>query len=154
MNLGDEPYKQRTIRFLERIAVGGWRMKIYGISILGSEVPIGLEVAAVSAAKNVLPSPAQGEGRSGVGFVTVHAAPRRCYVLISWWAECNELHQQILSAPVGEGFSLAPHPTPAIGCVWELGVTDFERRAWIVDVLRPKEPLISRYLEREYNDVF
>lgn len=24
---------------------------------------------------------------------------------------------------------------PAAGCVWELGIIDFERRAWLADVL-------------------
>jgi hypothetical protein len=38
---------------------------------------------------------------------------------------------------------------PAAGCVWELGIIDFERRAWLEDVLMsPDGPDVERYLER------
>jgi hypothetical protein len=38
---------------------------------------------------------------------------------------------------------------PAAGCVWELGIIDFERRAWIEDVLKGRD--VDRYLERSIN---
>ncbi|MGO2037221.1 MAG: hypothetical protein ACTH2U_12135 [Brevibacterium sp.] len=154
MNSAGGAYRPRSVRFLNRVAVGDWTMKLYGISIAGSEVPEALTTAAVRAAKEALPSPVKGDRTSGIGFITAHAAPSRSYVLISWWAEHNELHQLILSAPPGRAGELAPHPTSAIGCVWELGVTDFERRAWITDILRPGEPHLSAYLEREYDEIF
>ena len=41
---------------------------------------------------------------------------------------------------------------PAAGCVWEMSVLDFERRAWIEDVLaNPNGPDIDRYLTRRFN---
>jgi hypothetical protein len=77
----------------------------------------------------------------GVGFVVVHAAPARSYVLVCWWSDENEIHQRMFSAPAGRPESLAPHDGAAIGCVWELAVTDFERRAWLAHVLaRPAGP--------------
>jgi hypothetical protein len=37
--------------------------------------------------------------------------------------------------------------------VWELGAIDFERRAWLEDVLaNPEGPDVERYLAREYNE--
>ena len=39
------------------------------------------------------------------------------------------------------------------GCVWELAIVDFERRAWIEDVLlNPPGPDLERYLERRLDE--
>jgi hypothetical protein len=41
---------------------------------------------------------------------------------------------------------------PAAGCVWEIEVVDFERRAWLEDVLaNPDGPDIERYLSRSFS---
>lgn len=155
MSPQNESYQPRAVHFLRLASINDCQIKLYGISVAGSEVPDALMTAALRAAATVLPPPDEGEGTPGVGFIVAHAAPSRYYVLISWWAERNELHQQILSALPGRADDLAPHPTSAIGCVWELGVTDFERRAWIADILaRPEQPDFSSYFERQYNEIF
>ncbi|TDD46130.1 hypothetical protein E1286_21795 [Nonomuraea terrae] len=101
----------------------------------------------------MLPAPAVAPDRYGVGFVIAHDAPRLCYALACWWAERNEVHQRILSAPADRPEHLAPHPSEAAGCVWELSVTDFERRAWITHVLaNPGGPDLDAYLAQEYDD--
>jgi len=47
--------------------------------------------------------------------------------------------------------ALAPHPSLAIGYIWELAVTDFERRAWIENVLvSPTGPNLDAYLEAQF----
>ena len=41
---------------------------------------------------------------------------------------------------------------PPAGCVWELGINEFERQAWFADVLaNPAGPNLDRYLERRLN---
>jgi hypothetical protein len=53
----------------------------------------------------------------------------------------------MLSAPLRQPADLTVHPGPAIGCVWELAVTDFERRAWLDHVLaNPHGPSLDAYL--------
>lgn len=48
--------------------------------------------------------------------------------------------------------ALAPHDSHAIGCVWELEIIDFERRAWHDHVLSgPDGPSPERYLAQELN---
>jgi hypothetical protein len=38
------------------------------------------------------------------------------------------------------------------GCVWELEIVDFERRAWLEDVLsNPAGPDIDAYLDRSFS---
>jgi hypothetical protein len=74
-----------------------------------------------------------------------------CYALIHWWASANEVHQRLLSAPVNDPGALSAHPTPAIGCVWELAATDFERRAWLEHVLaRDGGPDVDGYLAARF----
>jgi hypothetical protein len=81
----------------------------------------------------------------GPGFTIAHDAADHCFVLIHWWANENEVHQRILTSPLDEPAALRPLDTPAIGCVWELEVTDFERRAWLEHVLKRDD--LAAYLE-------
>ena len=37
-------------------------------------------------------------------------------------------------------------PRPGVGCVWELGVLEHERTAWIRHVLAPDRPDLAGYL--------
>lgn len=40
--------------------------------------------------------------------------------------------------------------TPA-GCIWELGIVEFERRAWISDVIgNPRGPDLESYMSRRF----
>ncbi len=52
-------------------------------------------------------------------------------------------------APHEDPTALERLPDQAAGCVWELGIIDFERRAWLEDVLaNPAGPDLERYLSR------
>ncbi|MFJ7078965.1 hypothetical protein [Streptomyces sp. NPDC098781] len=147
------PYQPRSVRFQQRVTLGDWVVKLYAIAPHGHSFREGVAEAAVHAARQTLPSPAVTSERYGVGFVIAHDTPQLCYALICWWAEENEVHQQILSAPADRPAELAPHPSHAAGCVWELSVTDFERRAWISYILAsPDAPNMAGYLAQEYND--
>jgi hypothetical protein len=114
-------YRSRPIRFLRLEG----QTKVYGIAA-NAELP---RAELVEAAVGTL----AGEGP---GFLIVHDAADHCFALIHWWANENEVHQRILTAPLDDPTALRPLETAAIGCVWELEVTDFERRAWIDHVLK------------------
>ncbi|WP_433519268.1 hypothetical protein ACQP2T_29330 [Nonomuraea sp. CA-143628] len=149
----DLPYQPRSVRFLRRAELGDWVVKLYTIAPHGRPARAEVAEAALRTARTVFPAPAVAPDRYGVGFVIAHDAPRLCYALACWWAEKNEVHQRILSAPADRPGHLAPHPSPAAGCVWELSVTDFERRAWMTHVLaNPGGPDLDAYLAQEYND--
>jgi len=91
------------------------------------------------------------ESRHGIGFLVVHDAADHCFVLVDWWSRQNEIHQQMLSSPIDPPTALVPHLSDAIGCVWELSVVDFERRAWIECVLDNAQPDLDGYLARTFN---
>lgn len=147
------PYQPRRIELRSRIVLNDWTLKVYAITAPGCDVDAALLEHALRVAESALPSPAVAPGRPGLGFVVVHATLGRTYVLACWWAEENEVHQRIFSAPAGHPDELAPHAGPAIGCVWELAVTDFERRAWLTHVLaRPGGADHAAYLTQELSD--
>ena len=127
-------YRSRPIRFLRLEG----QTKVYGIAA-HAELP---RPELVEAAVGTL-------DREGPGFLIVHDAADHCFALIHWWANGNEVHQRILTAPLDDPTALGPLETPAIGCVWELEVTDFERRAWIEHVLKRDD--IDAYLAASFD---
>jgi hypothetical protein len=152
-------YQPRTIGFLKVHEAAGWRLKFYGITAEDGRPRPELVTVAEALLPSALPNPAVHNGgddpydvdRYGVGFVILHEASDYAFALFGWWAAENEIHQRIYSALPSRLGTMRPHPTPAIGCVWELAVTDFERRAWLEHVLaRPEGPDIEAYLAARF----
>jgi hypothetical protein len=103
-------------------------------------------------AATVLPQPSVADDRYGVGFAIAHDARWLGIALVYWWQSENELHQRIYVSPKDDPRAFTPVENQPAGCVWELEVVDFERRAWIEDVLaRPGGPDLDRYLGRSFS---
>ena len=149
------PYAPRPLRFVRRERLGDWQLKVYGIAATGDTPRPELVDATVRLAAGVLPQPAVGAGRYGVGFAIAHDAASLAIVIVYWWQSQNELHQRIYTGPRDDLTALTQMSDQAAGCVWELGVVDFERRAWLEDVLtNPGGPDLERYLARELETEF
>jgi hypothetical protein len=147
------PYEPRPVRFIRRVDMDGWRLKLYGIALAGKEPREDLVAATRELAATILPRPAVSDRRYGVGFATAHDAATACIALVYWWQSENELHQRIYVAPKDDPKALEQVPHQPAGCVWELAVVDFERRAWIEDVLaNPAGADIERYLKRRLDE--
>jgi hypothetical protein len=145
------PHRPRPIRFRGLHDVAGWRIKLYGIATPGHEPRDALVEAALAVAASTLPQPPEGHDRYGLGFVVVHDAADYAFVLVDWWHDENEIHQQLFSGSLDEPAALRPHFNAAIGCVWELAVVDFERRAWLEHVLaNPAGPDVAGYLDARF----
>ena len=150
--LAVRPYRPRHLRFIRRQKLGDWRVKVYGIALFGRTPRSELTEATVSLAARTLPQPAASDDRPGIGLAIAHDAATACFGLVYWWQSANELHQRLFVSPLDDPAAFTPIENPAAGCVWELGIIDFERRAWIEDVLaNPAGPDIDRYLARELN---
>ena len=149
--LGDK-YQPRPVRFIRREQQGDWRLKVYGIATPGRTPRPELVAAAMELAPTVLPDPAIADERYGVGIVLVHDSATYCLAIYYWWQSANELHQRMYAAPRSDPRALTKMADPGAGCVWELSVVDFERRAWLEDVLaNPGGPDIDRYLTRRFS---
>lgn len=148
----EAPYKPRHVRFVRREDIADWRLKLYGIAVNGENPRPEFMAAARDLAASVLPQPPVGDDRYGVGFVTAHDARRLGIALVYWWQSENELHQRIYVSPKDDPTAFTQVENQPAGCVWELAVVDFERRAWIEDVLaNPDGPDLERYLERRFD---
>lgn len=148
-------YQPRPARFIRLERIRDWRVKIYGIATpdiaTSGHVPRPqLIEATVARAAAVLPAEANACGRMGVGFAIAHDAATASIALVYWWQAANELHQRVFAGPREDPNAMQKLADPGAGCVWELGIIDFERRAWIADVLgNPSGPDLERYLGRE-----
>ncbi|MDA0183920.1 hypothetical protein OJ997_26675 [Solirubrobacter phytolaccae] len=85
------------------------------------------------------------------GFTIAHRGVSAALSLVYWWANENELHAQFFVAPLDEPGALEPYVSTGITCVWEMEVLDFERRAWLQDVLIDDD--LEAYLERALEPV-
>jgi len=153
--LAAAPYRRRPLRFIGRERLGDWRIKVYGIALPGRAPRPELVEATLSLAAEALPRPAVAEDRYGAGFVIAHDAMESCIGLVYWWEQLNELHQRVFVGPKDRPDGMTALRHPAAGCVWELGILDFERRAWVEDVLaNPAGPDLDRYFTRRLDADF
>lgn len=146
------PYKPRHVRFIRREDVEGWRLKLYGIALNGKDPDPEFVEATRDLAASILPQPPSADSRYGVGLATAHDATSVYIALIYWWQSENELHQRIYVSPKDDPIAFSQVENQPAGCVWELEVVNFERLAWLEDVLsNPAGPDLDAYLERSFS---
>lgn len=124
-------YEPRRIAFLGREG----RVKHYGIG--------GARPALVDATRRVA---ADAIPAGAPGFTIAHDAATAALAIAYWWANENEIHARYFAAPKAAPGALAPVQDTGMACVWELEVIDFERRAWLRDVLEDGD--LDAYLGR------
>jgi hypothetical protein len=131
-------HEPRQITFLAREG----ETKHYGIATHGP-VP----GATLAEAVRALAEP------GATGFTIAHEGKAAAMALVYWWANENELHRRAYAAPLPltDAAALAPLTDTGMACVWELEVIDFERRAWLEDVLIGDD--VDAYLERALEPV-
>jgi hypothetical protein len=148
--LAGSAYQTRPVRFLGLWNPDGWRVKVYGIAADGERPEPGLVAAAKAVVRERLPQPADGEGRYGVGFLTVHDGRQGSWVLLDWWANGNQLYHHVFGGDRVTPTDLRPVSGGLTACTWELAVTGFERQAWLEHVFAAREPDLNRYLAAQF----
>ena len=137
-------YQPRTIRFIRREDVGNWRLKVYGIGTHARDARPEVVEATLEAARTALPAD------GGAGFVIAHDARAAGLALVYWWDNENEIHGRFFASPLDDPSALVPNDGTGLACVWEMEVLDFERRAWLEDVLKNDD--VEAYLSRSAPD--
>lgn len=133
-------YRPRSISFLHREG----RVKHYGIALREPAPRPPLAAAVRSAARDVIPDDAYG-------FTIAHDAAGAGLGIVYWWTNENEIHSRAFASPLDDPGRLEPADGTGMACVWELEVIDFERRAWLEDVLKRDDA--RQYLERRLEDI-
>jgi hypothetical protein len=136
-------YAPRLAQFISDEVIGAWRLKLYGLA--DPEKGVRRELLEATRERAVGSLPEEGYGAS---FAIAHDAAYPI-ALVYWWQGINELHQRSF---VGEEIdALEPVKFTPAGCVYELAIVEFERRAWIDDVIgNPDGPDLERYLSRRF----
>jgi hypothetical protein len=136
-------YAPRLAEFVSEERYGDWRFKLYGLADPAKGVRAELLDATRERAAEHLP--AEGYG-AAFGIAHDAAFP---IALVYWWQGVNELHQRAFVGAEVDALEIV-ELTPA-GCVYELAIVEFERRAWVEDVIgNPGGPDLDRYLARRF----
>jgi hypothetical protein len=139
-------YHQRRCEFAGDVRLGDWRLKLYGLA--RPEHGVRAELIDTTRALAAESLPAVDDKHHGAAFAIAHDA-RWPIALVYWWHDMNELHSRIYAG--SEPDDLEPASPSAFGCVWELGVVEFERRAWIEEVIgNPDGPDLDAYFGRRF----
>jgi hypothetical protein len=133
-------HEPRRVSFLERDG----RLKHYGIAAGGDAPRPELAAATRRVADEVVPDGAYG-------FTIAHDARLAGLGIVYWWAHENEIHVRHFASSLNDPGRLERADGTGMACVWELEVIDFERRAWLDDVLKDGD--VERYLERSLDPV-
>jgi len=133
-------YEPRSISFIEREG----QLKHYGIALHDRAPRPALVDATRRVAHEVIPDGA-------FGFTIAHDAATAGLGIVYWWANDNELHSRVFSSPLEDPGDLEPADGTGMACVWEMEVIDFERRAWLDDVLKGDD--FRRYCRRSLEEV-
>ncbi|MGN8158690.1 hypothetical protein ACS8Y6_13120 [Salinisphaera sp. RV14] len=145
-----EPYVKRPVRFIRQLDAYDWRLKVYGLSVVSDE----LIDTVIQAIPGYLPSPAVNRHRYGVGFLIIHRSTLRNWFLLDWWEHGDILFHKLFSSPWDEPKSIsAEQEMPALACVHELRVIDFESKAWIKALLRENpQPSLAEYMNYRFDN--
>jgi hypothetical protein len=138
-----QTYAPRFAEFVSDERYGDWRFKLYALADPAKGVRDELLDATRERAAASLPA----EGY-GAAFGIAHDAAYPI-ALVYWWQGTNELHQRSF---VGKEIdTLEPVEWTPAGCVYELGIVEFELRAWIEDVIgNPAGPDLDAYMSRRF----
>jgi len=143
-----QAYHPRLGRFVSEEALGDWRLKLYGLA--APEKGVRDELLAATRELTASSLPPLGEAH-GAGFAIAHDATYPI-ALVYWWQAINELHQRVFVGRPDDLTQMRPVELTPTGCVWELGIVEFERRAWIEDVIGNEAgPDIARYMGRRFD---
>ncbi|MEN3793306.1 hypothetical protein [Fulvimarina sp. MAC3] len=139
-------YAPRPVTHCENRKICGFRLKIYTIIGPGRSIEASIIEAALEAVARRLSAVPQSVDESGLGFVILHLGTDANWLLIDRWVFGDSLKQANLRSPLADPHAFAPVDDPdLLACVWEAGIIEFERRAFIETMMTTK-PDESRYL--------
>lgn len=82
----------------------------------------------------------------GAGFAILHQGEESLWLLLHWWLEGGIATRMLWQCELGDEVEFMPAQPLLMACVWELGIIDFERRAWMETAMAGKP--VADYLAR------
>ena len=86
----------------------------------------------------------------GAGFAILHRGEEANWLLLLWWTEGGTATRKLWRGDLDDGGRFMAVDPLYMACVWELGVIDFERRAWMETAMsgRPVSDYLALTLPR------
>ncbi|MEU2615478.1 hypothetical protein ABZ570_28465 [Micromonospora sp. NPDC007271] len=146
------PFHDKELTVPGAVEIAGRHVKRYHID----QPDRRLEPEVVEAAHAYLPKllPEPDGGTPPASWVVLHrGADSGAYLLAYSWFFDNVVEcriaiagQPALDCPDDDPAHFVPLDRPGVGCVWELGVLEHERAAWVRHLLAPDRPDLAGYL--------
>jgi hypothetical protein len=136
-------YRPRQAWFERIIACGPAVIKLSVISFDGAKPA----AETFAAARQVIAAEApalEATPHLGAGFAILHRGEEANWLLLLWWTDDGTVTRKLWRGDLDDGVTFAPVDPVYMACVWELGVIDFETRAWIRTAMAGKP--LSAYL--------
>lgn len=147
-----QQYRPRPIRFVELWEKAGWKWKVYGISTKNEyPAPQHIALGKKTAVEQLHQITVQTEIYS-IGFIIIHETKTGVFILIDYWTGENMLYSHAYYKEYGSTSVSYLTPTGLTACIWELGVINFERDAWVKHILQNKNIAVHQYLKEELNE--
>jgi len=128
-----QPYEARSLRFIELMSIGDWRMKLYGIAWRRKWPRRELLESARRIVLGQLAKTKRNDYK--VGFVGAHDGRNACLVFVDFWGNENELFHRVFLSRSNDPRALTPaQDSDSSVCVWDLRLQLFERDAWVKHV--------------------
>jgi hypothetical protein len=146
--LATDRYHPRRAWFHRQVQAGAVPLKLNAICAEGSTIVPDVFARATSrieAAADVI----AGTAHQGAGFAILHQGEEGCWLLLHWWLGGGILARKLWRADLAPDAPFEEADPLLLACVWELGIIEWERRAWIETVMAG-EP-VSRYMAREFS---
>lgn len=146
-----QSYHSRPIRFVDRVLLDDWQIKLYWISWKGEKVNKELVERGIKIIHKRLKSVSNKFMHYNIGFGIIHEGKDGTYAIISYWIEENMLDHMVFMFDTNnqDGFKRL-EPDSIVTCVWELEVLYYEKVAWIDHVLK-KPADLNAYLNSTVN---
>ena len=131
------PYRPRRVRHVGVRTLDGWRLKVYVIEAAQASLDDEAAHALVDKVSAELPDLPDGTTGHGLGFVVLHAGEDALWVLVERWVNGDSLVHVLMRGTVGNHATFEDLSGTGLAfCVWEGGVIEFERRAFIDTMMR------------------
>lgn len=152
MKIGN-PYKPRSIRFLELYQHEEWTLKIYSISYKNERVASeDVQLAKSYLNKWLLKSEAYQLEIYNIATLILHEFKEGCFAVINWWTDENMLQNFVYLKRVNETYFEIYSDKGIATCVWEMAIWWHERNAWVKHILmRNENPDVEAYLSEQLN---
>ncbi len=141
-------YTPRRAWFRDIVTVGPVAIKLNAICAEGA----GIGDAVFDAATAKLRSTENEIVRTphlGAGFAILHEGDEGRWLLLHWWVSGGIATRKLWRADLVPNAHFVEADPLLMACVWELGLIDFERRAWINTAMSGKA--VSDYTEERFS---